>query len=93
MFVRWESEGRHSLHSYLQSAPLLVGQPVVEKNRDKKREEGFYKQVELLNGAPITILKDCAVTVATRHKGAVVRGLPVLLAYGLAAANIHKPVI
>lgn len=48
--------------------------------------------MELLNGAPITILKDCAVTVATGHKGAVVRGLPVLLAYALAAANIHKPV-
>lgn len=32
------------LCSYLRSAPLLVGQPVVERNKYKKRKRGFYKQ-------------------------------------------------
>lgn len=36
-----KGEGKKPLCSYLQSAPLLVGQPVVG---EKKKKEGGYKQ-------------------------------------------------
>lgn len=91
MIVLWKWEGHHSLlRSYLRSAPLLVGQPVVEKNRDKRRKRGFYKQWRC---STRHLLGECGAVWSLLQAATEAQLSEALLVYALATANIHKPVI